>query len=222
MSDCTALSQNEIESLCMKAARGAGFSWGLAEEAGVALGILAAQGIDGTAALLQLLVKRLAGPEGAGHPTPTAGRWHAADQGLLCPITLGAALLDCALLPDGPFAFETKLDPVAAPVLLVPFLLRGAALTGMDLMASWQDGAIQIAAKGGFDRAAVEDLGHKTSLALTLRPAGNCAGSAAGKADLPRLGAAVLDGLDRLALRTTVPPSEVSRRGAGSASADND
>ena len=32
------LSQNETESLCMKAARGAGFSWGLAEEAGIAAG----------------------------------------------------------------------------------------------------------------------------------------------------------------------------------------
>lgn len=37
------LSRNETESLCMKAARGAGFSWGMAEEAGFATGWLCPQ-----------------------------------------------------------------------------------------------------------------------------------------------------------------------------------
>ena len=55
-----ALSQNEIESLCIKAARGAGYSWGLAEQAGFAAGWLAARGLDATAPLLALLRDRLA------------------------------------------------------------------------------------------------------------------------------------------------------------------
>ena len=45
-------SLNEIDSLCQKAARGAGLDWGLAEEAGFAAAWLAARGADGAAALL--------------------------------------------------------------------------------------------------------------------------------------------------------------------------
>ncbi|MEF9603350.1 DUF3726 domain-containing protein, partial [Paracoccus sp. PXZ] len=46
------LSRNETEALCLKAARGAGMSWGLAEEAAFAAGWLGAHGIDGAGALL--------------------------------------------------------------------------------------------------------------------------------------------------------------------------
>ena len=38
------LSRNEVASLCMKAARGAGMSWGLAEEAGFAAAWLVQHG----------------------------------------------------------------------------------------------------------------------------------------------------------------------------------
>ena len=41
------LSRNEVASLCMKAARGAGMSWGLAEEAGFAAAWLVQHGING-------------------------------------------------------------------------------------------------------------------------------------------------------------------------------
>ena len=44
-------SLNEIESLCKKAARGAGLSWGLAEEAGKAARWLSAHGLDGPGVL---------------------------------------------------------------------------------------------------------------------------------------------------------------------------
>ena len=40
------LSCNEAASLCMKAARGAGMSWGMAEEAGFAAAWLVSHGID--------------------------------------------------------------------------------------------------------------------------------------------------------------------------------
>ena len=45
------LSRNEIESLCTKAARGAGMAWGLAEEAGYAAGWLTSRGLDGAGLL---------------------------------------------------------------------------------------------------------------------------------------------------------------------------
>jgi hypothetical protein len=46
------MSQNEVSALCLKAARGAGMSWGLAEEAGFAASWLTARGIDGPRHLL--------------------------------------------------------------------------------------------------------------------------------------------------------------------------
>ena len=49
------LSQNEIEQLCLKAARGAGMSWGLAEEAGFAAAWLAMRGLHGPGGLLAQL-----------------------------------------------------------------------------------------------------------------------------------------------------------------------
>ena len=50
------LSRTETETLCFKAARGAGHSWGIAEEAATAVGWLCAQGLDGTSALLAAIV----------------------------------------------------------------------------------------------------------------------------------------------------------------------
>jgi len=106
-------SLNELASLCRKAARGAGYSWGMAEEAGRAARWLEAQGYLGAKALAGLL-------EATDGTPPTAPNissiWHAAQP--LCPITTGAALVDHSfLLTDGPI----QLGPTRYPLLLLPF-----------------------------------------------------------------------------------------------------
>ena len=64
------LSLNEVQAQAFKAARGAGYAWGLAEEAGKATRWLCGHGLDGVALLVELL-------EAAPDP----------DQ---CPLTQGA------------------------------------------------------------------------------------------------------------------------------------
>lgn len=233
------LSRNEVESLGLKAARGAGFSWGLAEEAGLGLGWLWAEGIDATAVLLALLTARGAGQ---GRPVPGPGRWRAAKEGApLCPIALGAALLDRAGLADGPLSLALDLGPVAAPVLLVPFLFRAGQAKGAGLLLEWPGGGLLIG-PAGLERGSLADLGT-APLVLRTRPAPGSAEAPQAQSDplpppplppphlpaphlppppLPSIAADILKGLEALALRTTVPPSETSRSGAGSATPDHD
>lgn len=217
------LSQNEIESLCLKAARGAGFSWGLAEEAGFAAGWLAAHGIDGTACFLALLMDRLEKSPASGTPRPLPGHWQSTDQLALCPITLGASLSDSALLADGPFRGVTRIDPVAEPILLLAFLARAAQLCAKPVAINWQDGHLVIAENGAFDLLTARSWIGKKDLAMTIQLKTHPDDLQSGPTHLlPPLSIASLNGLNELAFRTTVPATDASRRDAGSATTDND
>ena len=112
------LSLNEIEATAKKAARGAGYPWGLAEEAGKATRWLCAHDVDGCGALADLL-DRIDGKDIAGW-LPQAGSdpWTAKD-GILCPLAAGAAISDRV------YDFKRKdirLGALAAPVFLAPFV----------------------------------------------------------------------------------------------------
>lgn len=218
----TTLSQNETESLCLKAARGVGFSWGLAEEAGFAAGWLATHSIDGTGPLLALLTQKLGEPAENGTPRPKPGHWQRADQHPLCPITLGAALCDSALLSDGPFSRETRIDPVAFPILLLPFLARAAQICGKPMVIDWQGGRLLITANGAFDRQAAASWIGKRDLAMNIRKATEPKEVQNELSCLLPVSKTILNGLNALALRTAVPATDASRRGAGSSTTDND
>ena len=102
----------EIESLARKATRGAGYSWGHAEDTGRAVRWLTARGLPGPATLASVLEAGICdnGPD---------VQW--ACDGVLCPIRAGAALADFAFTLSHERAVE--LGPVAHPLLLLPFLL---------------------------------------------------------------------------------------------------
>jgi len=215
------LSRNEIESLCMKAARGAGFSWGLAEEAGFAAGWLAARGIDGTAPLLRLLKQRSRHPAAAGAPRLTPGFWHCSDSATLCPIATGAALLDTALLADGPLRRDIRLDPVSIPVLILPFLARTAQTGANALTVDMQGTSFVFARDGTLDPLPASGFIGQTALAITMRTIPHLAVGRARQPLLPSISRTVLDGLNAFALQTTVPATDISRRGAGSTTLDD-
>lgn len=216
------LSRNELESLCLKAARGAGLSWGLAEETGSALGWLAAHGIDGTAVLLHHLTAQGATPWDDGRPVPMLRLWRTAKGGPLCPITAGASLLDCARLAAGPFEWQTTLAEVAAPLLLLPFLARAAQIRGRSIKISWPSGHTQIGANGQLDHLTATQWAASATLSVTLAPTDEPDNPVALAAPFTAVRADVLDGLSTLALRTTVPATEASRKGAGSTTVDDD
>ena len=217
-----ALSRGEVVALCMKAARGAGMSWGLAEEAGFAAGWLTERGVDGPASLLA----HLTGAQGrrwSDHgPIVEADEWRASSGGSLCPIALGASLCDHAGLPGGPAAgCSLRIGPVDHPLLLIPFLAvvedASGIVLALDLQADADDAR---EADVGLVQAmsALHDR-HRLSLRLSGR-----AGTArpATIAPTPDIAAAAIAGLNLLAMRTTVPASDASRAGAGSTTNDDD
>lgn len=154
----TSLSRTETRALAVKAARGAGLDWGLAEEAGFATEALAARGIDGLSLLARWLSQHGASP-------------------LRCPITLGAELAD--LPPAGPL----RLGKVAYPALLLPFLSRArldlaetpapdcpaAELTVHPLAAPQPQGPLRRVPTPAATLAALEALALRTTVPPSTR-----------------------------------------------------
>ncbi|RCW79031.1 DUF3726 domain-containing protein [Paracoccus lutimaris] len=208
------LSRNEIEALCLKAARGAGMPWGLAEEAGFAAGWLALHGLDGAALLLAHLTDPL-----ESRFAISDRQWSGMDG--LCPIAVGAALDDHAALPAGICAGPVSLRALRRPVLALPLLARMAAAMGRALVLDWNGGQARITASGAI---APDDLAMLAALCeadLTISVTADAAAAPA-PTGIASVSEQALAGLQALAMRTTVPASEQSRRGAGAAASDND
>ncbi len=208
------LSFGEIESLSLKAVRGAGLSWGLAEEAGKAVRWLAEHGLDGPQALAGLL-PHLDGADYADlRPGIGATQWRPGGEAL-CPLITGATLSDHAgVLPD-----RLTLGPVRSPLLLVPFVARAADQLHRPLAIDWS-GARVVCGLTGID--AEGELAVSTARTVSVSRTDHLprARPAAGRPDID---AAILEVLADFARRTYVPASEASRlTGAGAGTSDND
>lgn len=216
--DGLTLSRNETESLCMKAARGVGYSWGLAEEAGFAAGWLATRNFDALTPFLALLTQKRAQPCLRGAPFPKAGHWRALDGGPLCPIQSGAALTDHAALADGPFGQDTALDPVEIPLLLLPFLAKAAQTCRKHVTVLWDEGALHVTPEGAFHGLDAKAWAGPTPLALRIScvPGAKVQSAATDPINLPAHCPKTVHALEILALKTTVPATTASRSGAGS------
>lgn len=212
------LSRNEIEALCTKAARGAGLSWGHAEEAGFAAGWLHAHGIDGSAALLAHLDRRAGMAWADVCPAVGTGRWQARGRGPICSIALGAALSDHCGLPEGALNEGLSVGPVSQPILVLPFLSRMAEVLGHAVLLCFDGGEICVDSHGtSGDTGRLTRLAEASfGLSLGTHPDGS------GCLPVYDCAHATLTALGDLAMRTTVPPSERSRADAGAGTADND
>lgn len=152
----------EIRSLSVKAARGAGYSWGMAEEAGNAVRWLQARKLPGVAALADYLMWRLR-PDNA---TLTALAWRDAplSDECFCPVELGVALMDAEQVPHRSLR-------ISHPMLLVPFL----AMTGQSGELVWEGvlvrfskGLIDVEGSTGAFLADECACSFQTTLALEL------------------------------------------------------
>ena len=105
-------SLGETAALALKAARGAGMSWGLAEETAASVVWLHSRGLPGISALCSYLGQHLG--QAAAPQSPEGG----------CPIMTGCALIDGMM--DVPETSSQTLDlgHVHAPLLLLPFVAR--------------------------------------------------------------------------------------------------
>jgi len=221
------LSFNEIEQLCLKAARGAGLSWGLAEEAGMAASWLALRGIDGP----RLLTQRLSLGPLADPIIP----WKVQTR-LQCPIALGASLSDHAGLSQTSLqGGAIDLGRVVTPLLLLPFIARLCVIKGHAIVFTSPAGRILVTASGEIDPGVANDgpadhFASPSKVQIAKSPAREPARAPAWAPEngrpsyvgLSGLSAATFGSLGLFATRTTVPASEASRAGAGASDGDAD
>ena len=207
------LSLGEVEAMARKAARGAGYSWGLADEAGFATRWLEARGQGGITALALWLAQ--AAEQDITRLAPRDLKSWTSAEGHLCPLLTGAALSDAAgLVPDT----GLMLPSVKWPLLLLPFTAHLAKTRGRVVRLDAEGGSAEVS------RDALSLVGDWTMaesplsvefIDSTIEP-----GSRQTRAQPDT---AAWTTLNRLAARTYAPATEASRlRGAGAGLTDND
>jgi hypothetical protein len=188
------LSLNEAETLAAKAARGAGFSWGLADEIGRAARTLAAQGESWGEALLALAgaAQTFEAPADERIALWRRGEQDAPGARPLCPVRTAALVLDGSAY----FAALTRISNVGLPIWLAAMLSQSGG---------W---IVE------FNRSlAVSDV------TVRRRATTDCAPGARRALIAPHS----LAGLNGYAARTYVPESERSRKcGAGGGRVDDE
>ena len=204
-------SLGETAALALKAARGAGMSWGLAEETAASVVWLHSRGLPGISALCSYLGQYLGQHLGqaAAPQSPEGG----------CPIMTGCALIDGMM--DVPETSSQTLDlgHVHAPLLLLPFVARLES-GHYWLRAPGLPGTVDIAKGDGWQSHCLRGSGSCT-VSLGDRPQVDPALEMITRVD-GRFTCCV-DRLDAYAHRTYAPATGQSRMsGAGAGLTDND
>lgn len=204
-----------------RAARGAGLSWGLAEEAGKAARWLAERGEPGA----DMLAGRLADIDGVAYgdlaPADHDGVW-SAPRGVLCPLVAGPMLSDRAgdIAAGDELVFATTADPA----FLAPYAAAVAKQTGRAVTLRWDGVAVTVTA-GGLTVDGPRDRLHvAVTEKVTCAPAATApAPSSSGRTQRRPVDADAWRRLDAFAQRTFAPATEASRlAGAGAGLEDND
>ena len=196
-------SLGETAALALKAARGAGMSWGLAEETAASVVWLHSRGLPGISALCSYL------GQAAAPQSPEGG----------CPIMTGCALIDGMM--DVPETSSQTLDlgHVHAPLLLLPFVAR-LEPGHYWLQAPGLQGTVDIANGDGWQSHCLRGSGS-CKVSLGDRPQVDPALEMITRVN-GRFTCCV-DRLDAYAHRTYAPATGQSRMsGAGAGLTDND
>ncbi|MGG7646099.1 DUF3726 domain-containing protein [Rhodovulum sp. YNF3179] len=213
------LSLGETEALVRKAARGAGRSWGMAEEAGRTARWLEAYGLPGAMLSAALLEKTDGAAAAPLAPQPdAAGVWRPGGA-VLCPLAAGTALSDAArALPE-----DLRLGPVLCPLLILPHLAAAALQTGRSHALCWGDTRLTLTALGALlppegawpDQDRVACVTCRRDVRADAAPLARRHRAAAAQDTIRRL--------ERLAERTYAPETADRRlSGAGAGLTDND
>ncbi len=213
-------SLNEIEAQAKRAGRGAGLSWGMAEEAARAARWLAAHDLAGPALLADVLTQN----DGVDHaqvaPASLDGVWRSA-SGAMCPLAGGAAFNDCAdRLPTGQVI---EMGDVSFPLLVVPFAAWAALHIKAPVSVAWQDVRIETDGRGLWVSDPQSQINAAKVAIVTCK-------QAKARDDEPKhpglrgeVNRDVWARLGIFAQRTYAPATEASRLlGAGAGVSDND
>ncbi len=208
------LSLNEVEALAKKATRGAGYPWGIAEEAAKATRWLVENGLDACAELAGLLEVFDGADPADWRPTMEGNTW-SAPLGRLCPLIAGASVSDFAYrLPEE----AVILEEVVRPGLLVPFAGYAAQYLGQPVTMTWAEGSAVTDGTGLVWSGAAVAQAKRVEIAVggvCDQPSVGCDRASPSPRDL--------NSLERFAHRTYAPATEASRlKGAGAGTSDND
>lgn len=216
------LSLGEIDVLVLKAYRGAGFSWGMAEEAGRASAWLARNGLP-AAAFVDSLLKQIDGEDPSLlTPSVKSGSWYPSGNPL-CPVISGTALSDTGLLTLSKDPIQ--LGIVYSPGLLLPFIsaCASAACINIDLQSSSHSISMT---KHGTLKAGDFAFLSVDRADVILSTSSVAEASITSHTESHRrvpVSEEVFERLAKFAHRTYVPASEQSRTsGAGAGVTDND
>lgn len=209
-------SLNEVEALARKAARGAGMTWGVAEDAGKATRWLEAAALPGAKMLAGLLTAQDGTEWGQLCPDPCQKPWRA-NGGMLCPIATGILLSDLAHRWVEGEILET--GAIRAPLFLLPFIVSVADGTGSALSLSWEGAAMRRAdGKTHVHETTKGALVASRTSAVRLEPAPAAFGQRITRAWRAEISAETAATLGRYAKRLYAP--ETPERRAAGAGAD--
>jgi hypothetical protein len=207
------VSLNEIEAIVYKAVRGAGYAWGLAEDAARAARCLAAADQPWSPSLLRLLNDdRIASPvlDGDTLSPPTGGT-------RLSPLIAGPAA--CDLLTPG---VAIRVQDAAEPVWVLA-AASARASASEHVRVTWNGGEVIVAPTGFAGPIARVADSRRATLTLTLVPAVAIPAFPPNATDGVFVDDGDLAALAAFEARTYVPESERSRlAGAGAGLSDND
>lgn len=213
-------SLGEIETLSRKAAKGAGYSWGLAEEAGKCVRFLCAAGLPGAEALAGLLQLNDMRPYESYRPDCTSPVWRA-DPGPLCPVITGAALCDRA--QDLVRGLTITLGPTAFPLLLLPAIASASDLAEVPLCISWPGLMLTRRDRETWIERTAPDTNPAELSGITVGHSTDKPGTRIRRAYRGEIAPEVAEILGVFAQRTYAPDTPESRlSGAGAGLTDND
>lgn len=213
-------SLNEIAAHIKRAARGAGLSWGMAEEAARAVRWLASHDLAGPALLGDILALNDGRPHVQAAPVSLANEWRA-PKGDLCPLAVGTTLNDCAdQLAKGP---PIKAGNVSFPLLVLPFAAWAAVHLKHPVQLIY--GNVRIETDG--DAIWIDDPHCEINISRTKSITCQRAKRRTDVAKRPALRGTVTPEvwtrLDAFAQRTLAPATDASRQlGAGTGTPETD
>lgn len=201
-------SLNETEALCRKATRGAGYSWGEADEAGRAARWLHMQGLPGAASLANAL-------ETPGAEVALDETGGISGAGPLCAIKAGIALADHLHLITT--TTSLRLTAVNEPLLLLGFA-GCASFTAPEAIEVVTEQAKAVVFRDAM--ALSQGFGPSSPITLTLAQAPLDLLDRRSRAMIPD---DIYTRLNSFAQRTYAPATAASRiAGAGAGLSDND
>ena len=131
------MSIKEASAFFARAARGAGFSWGLSEEVGYAVAWIARAG-QLSADMQEGLARFLSGAHGGCDCVQeTRVSWMSASGRGLCPVSVGSYIADLATDETAFDYGHIVIKRVVFPILIVPFVGRLSSARSHAIEVSW-------------------------------------------------------------------------------------